>query len=99
MARRRVAEELGDLNASTPPTQRTPSLELPAEILPPSRINLPHDQAGRPAQSSTRKVTIDKGSLHTNCVMQSDGNSFYGDVVLESFNKTSRDEDNILDQI
>ena len=32
-------------------------------------------------------------------VMQSDGNSFGGDVVLDSFNKTFRDEDNILDQI
>ena len=32
-------------------------------------------------------------------VMQSDGNSFCGDVVLDSFNKTYRDEDNILDQI
>ena len=31
--------------------------------------------------------------------MQSDGNSFYGDVVSDSFNKISRDEDNILDQI
>ena len=32
-------------------------------------------------------------------VMQSDGNNFYGDVVSDSFNKTSRDEDNILEQI
>ena len=31
--------------------------------------------------------------------MQSDRNTFYGDVVLDSFNKASRDEDNILDQI
>ena len=31
--------------------------------------------------------------------MQSDGNSFCGDVVLDSFNKASRDEDQILDQI
>ena len=31
-------------------------------------------------------------------VMQSDGNSFYGDVVSESFKKTSRDVDKILDQ-
>ena len=31
--------------------------------------------------------------------MQSDGNSFYGDVVSDSFIKTSRYEDNILDQI
>ena len=31
--------------------------------------------------------------------MQSDGNSFCGDIVLDSFNKAYRDEDNILDQI
>ena len=31
--------------------------------------------------------------------MQSDGNSFGGDVVLNSFNKASWDEDNILDQV
>ena len=30
--------------------------------------------------------------------MKSDGNSFCGDVVLDSFNKASRDEDNTLDQ-
>ena len=30
-------------------------------------------------------------------VMQFDGNSFCGDVVLDSFNKSSRDEDIILD--
>ena len=29
--------------------------------------------------------------------MQS-GNSFYGDVVLESFSEVSRDEESILDQ-
>ena len=32
-------------------------------------------------------------------VMQSDGNSYCGNVVLNSFNKESRNEDNILDQI
>ena len=32
-------------------------------------------------------------------VMQSDGKSFGGDVVSNSFNKTFRDEDNNLDQI
>ena len=32
-------------------------------------------------------------------VMQSDGDTFCGDFVSDSFNKTSRDEDNILDQI
>ena len=31
-------------------------------------------------------------------VMQSDGNGFCGDVVLNIFNKASRDEDSILDQ-
>ena len=31
--------------------------------------------------------------------MQSDGNSFYGDVISDSFNKTSPDEDNISKQI
>ena len=32
-------------------------------------------------------------------VMQSDGNSFCGDVILDSFNKASRDKDQHLDQI
>ena len=31
--------------------------------------------------------------------MHSDGNSFCGDVVLNSFNKAFRVEDNILDQV
>ena len=31
--------------------------------------------------------------------MKSGGNSFYGDVVLDSFNMSSRDEDRILDQM
>ena len=31
--------------------------------------------------------------------MQSDGDSFCEDVVLDSLNEASRDEDNILDQI
>ena len=31
-------------------------------------------------------------------VMQSDGNSFCGDVVMDSFNTSYRDEDSILDQ-
>jgi len=30
--------------------------------------------------------------------MQSDGNSFYGDVVLDSFNMVYIDEDSILDE-
>ena len=31
--------------------------------------------------------------------MQSDGNSFWGDVVSDNFNKTYRDKANISDQI
>ena len=31
--------------------------------------------------------------------MQSGGNNFYGDVVSDTYNKTSRDEDNILEQM
>ena len=31
--------------------------------------------------------------------MQSDGNSFCGDVVSDNFNKASRDEDKIVDQV
>ena len=38
-------------------------------------------------------------SDNTYSVMQSDGNSFCGDVVSDSFNKRFRDEDKILDQI
>ena len=40
------------------------------------------------------------GTNIQNCytVMQSDRNTFNGDVVLDSFNKVSREEDNILDQ-
>ena len=30
--------------------------------------------------------------------MQSDGNSFGGDVVLDNYNNAFRDEDNILDK-
>ena len=33
------------------------------------------------------------------CVMKSDGNHIFGHVVLDSFNKGSRDEVNILNQI
>ena len=35
----------------------------------------------------------------TYSVMQSDGNSFCGDVISDTFNKASRDEDNILELI
>ena len=31
--------------------------------------------------------------------MQSDGNHFFGDVVLDNFNNASREEDNILDKV
>ena len=31
-------------------------------------------------------------------MMQSDGNSFYGDVVLDSFNMVYSDEDSIKDR-
>ena len=31
--------------------------------------------------------------------MQLDGNSFWGDFVLDSFNKLSRDKNNILDKM
>ena len=45
-------------------------------------------------------VHIRRGILkHGYSVMQSDGNSFYGDVFLDSFNKTSWEEDKISDQI
>ena len=38
--------------------------------------------------------------LHTPyCTVRSDGSSFGGDVVMDSFNKISRDEDNISGQI
>ena len=39
------------------------------------------------------------GSGSTYSVMQSDGNRFCGVVVLNSFKKASRDEDNILDKV
>ena len=32
-------------------------------------------------------------------MIESEGNRFCGDVVLNSFNKVCRDEDNILDQV
>ena len=44
-------------------------------------------------------VTVATLLLHENNVMQSDANNFGGDVVLDTFNNVSRDEDNILDQI
>ena len=43
------------------------------------------------------RITEQRRMVYT--VMQSDGNSFSGDVVSNNCNKTSRDEDNILDQI
>ena len=38
-------------------------------------------------------------NIHCLYVMQSDRNSFCGDVVLDSFNMAYRDEDSILYQI
>ena len=37
-------------------------------------------------------------SIHYS-VMQSDGNSFCGNVDSDNFKKTSRDVDNVLDQV
>ena len=37
--------------------------------------------------------------MHIYSITQSYANSFWGDVVLDSFNNVSMDEDNILDQI
>ena len=43
--------------------------------------------------------TFQANTLYRYRVMHSDGNSFRGDVLSGSFNKTSWDEDNIFDQI
>ena len=43
----------------------------------------------------TREKKFEKFSYR---VMRSDRNNFCGDVVFYSFNKVSRDKDNILDQ-
>ena len=40
-----------------------------------------------------------QASQHVYSVTQSYANSFLRDVVLDTFNNVSRDEDNILDQI
>ena len=37
--------------------------------------------------------------IYSYSVKQSYANSFWGDVVLDTYNNVSRDEDNILDQI
>ena len=37
--------------------------------------------------------------MYYNSVMQSDGNSVFGDGVLDSVNMACRDEDNISDKI
>ena len=39
---------------------------------------------------------ISSSGFHTYSGMQSDGNNFFGDVVLDSFNISYRDEDSIL---
>ena len=41
----------------------------------------------------------DQSLIDMHSVTQSYANSFWGDVVLDSFNNVYRDEDNILDQI
>ena len=41
--------------------------------------------------------TLSMALVYTYSLMQSDGNSFCGDVVWYNLNKASRDEDNILD--
>ena len=57
------------------------------------RLNsVPFSRTKSPLSSSSSRVT----PLHS--VMQSDGNSFGGNVVLDSFNKVCRDRDSILDQ-
>ena len=44
-------------------------------------------------------TTAGSGERGTYSVTQSYANSFGGDIVFDTFNKVSRDEDNILDQI
>ena len=48
-----------------------------------------------PRRGGGQNDTLLRIDSHRNSVMQSDGNSFCGDVVLDSFNKASREEDNI----
>ena len=57
--------------------------------------------------SNTGHATLQKekatyqtdNKMHIYSITQSYANSFWGDVVLDSFNNVPRDEDNILDQI
>ena len=44
-------------------------------------------------------IKLPKKVIGLYSVMQSDGNSFWGDVVSDSFKKTSQDEDNISDKM
>ena len=46
-----------------------------------------------------QKIRLSQPVLNIYSVTQSFANSFWGNVVLDSFNIVSRDEDNILDQI
>ena len=49
--------------------------------------------------SNNRQLgTLNIYTLYIYSVMQSDGNSFCGDVVLDNFINASKDENNILDQ-
>ena len=43
-----------------------------------------------------QKIYIHRIKRLVYSVMQSDGNSFCGYIVLDSYNKASRDEDNII---
>ena len=45
-----------------------------------------------------KSISVRKLNKNIYSVMQSDKNSFYGDVVLKSFRKASRDKDSILNQ-
>ena len=49
--------------------------------------------------SQHRRVACPTNRLINYSVMHSDDNSFCGDIVLDSFNKVSKNEDNILEQI
>ena len=53
----------------------------------------------RLTRSENCPATLSSMAKDTYSVMQSNGNSFGGHVVLGSFNKTFRYENNILDQI
>ena len=60
-------------------------------------MNIEHYSSGIPNFTWSRNIR--RKTLTTYSVMQSDGNSFGGNVISNSFNKTFRDEDNKSDQI